>query len=46
MTPKKKGYSQMTNTQLANRLFPKQARKELERVAHEKEQPKKQSKPT
>lgn len=44
MAPKKKKYSEMTNKELAKKIFPKEVRDELKRVAHEKEQPKKKSK--
>ena len=40
MAPKKKP-SDMTTKELAKKFFPPDVRKELERVAHEKEQPKK-----
>jgi hypothetical protein len=40
MAPKKKP-SEMTTKDLAKKLFPPEVRKELERVAHEKEKPKK-----
>ncbi|MEZ4274834.1 MAG: hypothetical protein R3B95_06150 [Nitrospirales bacterium] len=43
MTPKKKP-SDMTTKQIANKIFPPEVRKELERVAHEKDQPKKKKK--
>ena len=44
MAPKKKKFSEMTNEELAKKIFPKDVRKELKRVAHEKDQPKKKSK--
>lgn len=36
MTPKKKP-SEMTTKEIAKRIFPPEVRKELERVAHEKD---------
>jgi len=44
VAPKKKKFSEMTNDELAKKIFPKDVRNELKRVAHEKEQPKKKSK--
>ncbi|GJL49282.1 MAG: hypothetical protein NPIRA01_05090 [Nitrospirales bacterium] len=40
----KKKVSEMTTDELAKRIFPKDAKKELQRVAHEKEQAKKKAK--
>jgi len=40
VAPKKKKYSEMTNEELAKKIFPKEVRQELKRVAHEKDQPK------
>ena len=40
MTHKKKP-SNMTTKQIANKIFPPEVKKELERVAHEKDQPRK-----
>ena len=44
MAPKKKRFSEMTTDEIAKKVFPKDVQKELKRVAHEKEQPKKLSK--
>ena len=44
MAPRKKQVSEMTNEELAKKIFPKKVRDELKRVAHEKDQPKKKGK--